>query len=198
MAGAGERTPPERSRRGTSSEMREWNILATSLEGRRDALLVALRRLGAFWRAGYQNVLVGRVDDQQAFLQDVRARLPTDMLLETSVTKIIPVERIALFEPARLVETLIEMLAPRADAIAGKSFHVRLERRGLKGVVHTPTVEREVGAALMSKATAHGREPTVSFDDPDVVVAVETTGTTVGVGLITRELRTAFPFVRIS
>ena len=187
-----------RSRDWASLKMREWNILATSLEGRRDALLVALRRLGMFWRAGYQNVLVGYVEDQHEFLEGVRAHLSRDMLLETSLTKIVPVDRIAQFDPVGLVETLIEMLAPRADQVAGRSFYVRLERRGLKGIVHTPTVEREVGAALISKAAEYGGTTRVSFQDPDLVVAVETTGKTVGVGLLTRELRTAFPFVRVS
>jgi len=90
------------------------------------------------------------------------------------------------------------MLTLRADQIEAKSFYVRLERRGLKGIVHTPTVEREVGAALVSTADAHGGRPTVRFQDPDIIVAIETTGRTVGVGFLTRELRTAFPFVRVS
>jgi tRNA(Ser,Leu) C12 N-acetylase TAN1 len=188
----------ERSGAGESLEIRQWNILATSLEGRRDALLVALRRLGKFWRAGYQNVLVGRVENRQEFLEEVRSRLSTDMLMETSLTKIIPIERIARFDSANLIETLMDMLLPWAEQLAGGSFHVRLERRGLKGIVHTPTVEREVGAALISRADEHGGTTRVCFRDPDVVVAIETTGNVVGVGLLTREMRVAFPFVRVS
>ena len=42
--------------------MASWNVLATSLEGRRDALLMALRRLGKFRRGGYRNVVVGAVE----------------------------------------------------------------------------------------------------------------------------------------
>ena len=37
--------------------MSAWNVLATSLEGRRDGLLVALRRLGRFRPGGYRNVV---------------------------------------------------------------------------------------------------------------------------------------------
>lgn len=177
--------------------MRRWNILATSLEGQRDALRVALRRLGSFWGAGYRNVLVGSVEDPLGFLEKVRARLQTDELLETSLTKIVPVERIAVFEGPRLAETLTEMLVPRADQIAGRSFYVRVERRGLRGIVHTPTVERLVGEALMSAAANLGSPARVTFEDADVVVAAETVGETVGVGFLARELRESFPFVRV-
>jgi tRNA(Ser,Leu) C12 N-acetylase TAN1 len=177
--------------------MRQWNVLATSLEGRRSALLAALRRLGAFWGAGYRNVLVGRVDDREAFLEAVRERLPTDPLLEGSLTKIVPVEQVTQFEAAGLCETVVSALAPATARLAGKTFYVRLERRGFKGVVHTPTVERAVGQALLEAAAGHGAAGRVSFEDPDVIVAVETTGSAVGVGLLTRELRTRFPFVRV-
>jgi tRNA(Ser,Leu) C12 N-acetylase TAN1 len=177
--------------------MRQWNVLATSLEGRRPALLVVLRRLGAFWGAGYRNVLVGRVDDRDAFLEAVRERLPTDPLLEGSLTKIVPVEQVTQFEAAGLCETVVSALAPTTARLAGKTFYVRLERRGFKGVVHTPTVERAVGQALLEAAAGHGAAGRVSFQDPDVIVAVETTGSAVGVGLLTRELRTRFPFVRV-
>jgi tRNA(Ser,Leu) C12 N-acetylase TAN1 len=185
---------------GGSSErddMREWNVLATSLEGRRPALLAALRPLGVFWGAGYRNVLVGRVDDRDAFLDRVRQRLPGDPLLEGSLTKIVPVEQVARFEPAVLCETVVRALVPAGARLAGKTFYVRLERRGFKGVVHTPTVERAVGEALLDAASGHGAAARVRFEDPDVIVALETTGSTVGIGFLTRELRVRFPFVRV-
>jgi tRNA(Ser,Leu) C12 N-acetylase TAN1 len=177
--------------------MREWNVLATSLEGRRDALLTGLRSLGEFWRAGYRNVVVGRVADQRDFLEAVKARLASDMLLQTALTKVVPVELVVAFEPLRLAEVLLERLTPLADRLSGKKFYVRLERRGLKGVVHTPTVERAVGDALFVAAAARGPAPTVGFTDPDVIVAIETTGQSAGVGFLTRELRDEYPFVRV-
>ena len=177
--------------------MREWNVLATSLEGRRPVLLAALRPLGAFWGAGYRNVLVGRVEDRDAFLEAVRERLSTHGLLEGSLTKIVPVDCVRHFEAADLRRTVVAALESSASRLSGKTFYVRLERRGFKGVVHTPTVEREVGEALLDAAARHGAAARVSFRDPDIIVAVETTGSTVGIGLLTRDLRTRFPFVRV-
>jgi tRNA(Ser,Leu) C12 N-acetylase TAN1 len=54
-----------------------------------------------------------------------------------------------------------------------------------------------VGEALLDAAARHGAAARVSFRDPDVIVALETTGSTVGIGLLTRELRLRFPFVRM-
>jgi tRNA(Ser,Leu) C12 N-acetylase TAN1 len=178
--------------------VREWNVLLTSLEGRRPGLLGALRSLGAFWRAGYKNVVVGQVDDQRVFLEAVRDRLSTDMLLETSLTKVIPIARVTTFEPATLVDTAVDLVAPHLDQVAGGRFYVRLERRGFKGVVHTPTIERLVGERVLAAVAAAGRPATVGFEDPDVIVVLETTGETLGLALVTRGLRREFPFVRVS
>jgi tRNA(Ser,Leu) C12 N-acetylase TAN1 len=178
--------------------MRAWNVLVTSLEGRRPALLVALRPLGSFWRAGYKNVVVGQVADQRAFLDAVRGRLSTDMLLETSLTKVIPVEGFAVFDAPVLGDAAMALIEPHLDRIAGQTFYVRLERRGFKGIVHTPTIERVVGERVLVACAVRGRPATVRFDDPDVIVVLETTGDMVGLALLTRDLRAAYPFVRVS
>jgi tRNA(Ser,Leu) C12 N-acetylase TAN1 len=177
--------------------MREWNTLATSLEGRRPELHAALRPLGVFWGAGYRNVLLGHVEDHERFFDAVRARLSTDAALEGSLTKVVPVERVATFEAATLVEAAAALVVPEAARLAGKTFYVRVERRGLKGLVHTPTVERLVGEVAIEAAARCGATPAVRFEDPDVIVAIETAGTAFGVGFLPRELRRRYPFVRV-
>jgi hypothetical protein len=77
-----------------------WNVLATSPEGRRDALLIALRRLGKFRRGGYRNVVIGEVADHGVFLGAVRDALATDPLLPTALAKLVPIEAIVRIEPA--------------------------------------------------------------------------------------------------
>ncbi len=42
-----------------------------------------------------------------------------------------------------------------------------------------------------------GRAPRVEFRDPDAVLVVETVGDAAGLGVITRALRSEFPFVKI-
>jgi tRNA(Ser,Leu) C12 N-acetylase TAN1 len=177
--------------------MASWNVLATSLEGRRDALLIALRRLGKFRRGGYRNVVLGRVDDVPAFLAAVRDALASDPLLPTALAKVVPVETTIRFDATNAVDTFAVAAEPLLDRLAGGSFFVRLERRGMKGRLHTPTVERALGDRVWKALESRGATPRVEFHDPDAVLVVETIGDEAGLGVITRALRTEFPFVRI-
>src|SRR6266436_342638 len=156
--------------------MASWNVLATSLEGRRDALLMALRRLGKFRRGGYRNVVVGAVESVDEFLARVREALDADPLLPTALARVVPIEATVRFEAPTAVETLAAAAEPFVDRLAGGSFFVRLERRGLKARLHTPRVE---------------------FKDPDAVLVIETIGDEAGIGVVTRALRTQHPFVKI-
>ncbi len=177
--------------------MAPWNVLATSLEGRRDALLIALRRLGKFRRGGYRNVIVGQVDDLPAFLVAVREALGSEPLLPTALAKVVPVETIVRFDPANAPETFAAAAEPLLDRLAGGTFFVRLERRGMKGRLHTPTLERDLGDRVWRALEARGHTPRVEFRDPDAVLVVETVGDEAGIGIVTRKLRQEFPFVKI-
>lgn len=174
-----------------------WNVLATALEGRRDALLIALRRLGRFRRGGYRNVVVGQVDDVPVFLAEVRDALASDPLLPTALAKVVPVEIVVRIAAETAVDTLAAAAEPLVERLAGGSFFVRLERRGLKGRLHTPTVERAVGDRVWKALEARGHVPRVDFGDPDAVLVIETVGEEAGLAVLSRALRTEFPFVRI-
>ena len=177
--------------------MASWNVLATSLEGRRDALLIALRRLGKFRRGGYRNVIVGRVEDVSAFLVAVRDALASEPLLPTALAKVVPVETIVRFDPMNAADTFAAAAEPMLDRLAGGTFFVRLERRGMKGRLHTPTLERDLGDRVWKALEARGVAPRVAFRDPDAVLVVETVGDEAGLGVILRTMRTEFPFVKV-
>jgi len=174
-----------------------WNVLATAQEGRRDALLIALRRLGRFRRGGYRNVVVGEVDDPAGFLPAVRDALTTDLLLPTALAKVVPVETVVRITADTAVDTLAAAAERFLDRLSGGSFFVRLERRGMKGRLHTPTVERAVGDKVWRALEARGEAPRVVFDDPDAILVIETVGDEAGLAVIPRALRQEFPFVRL-
>ena len=177
--------------------MAEWNILATSLEGRRDALLLSLRRLGRFRPGGYRNVVIGLVDDLPDFLVRVREALAADGLLPTALAKVMPIEVTTQIEAETAVATLAAAAEPFLDRLAGGSFFVRLERRGLKGRLHSPSVEREIGDHVWRALEARGHVPRVDFADPDAVLVVETIGDRAGLTVVSRALRQEHPFVKI-
>jgi tRNA(Ser,Leu) C12 N-acetylase TAN1 len=177
--------------------MGSWNVLATSLEGRRDALLIALRKLGKFRRGGYRNVVVGQVDDVPAFLVAVRDALATDPLLPTALAKVVPVESLVRFDALNAVDAFAAAAEPLLGRLGSGSFFVRLERRGLKGRLHTPTVERDLADRVWRELETRGHAPRVEFRDPDAVLVVETVGDEAGIGLLTRTLRREYPFVKV-
>jgi tRNA(Ser,Leu) C12 N-acetylase TAN1 len=90
-------------------------------------------------------------------------------------------------------------LLPFVELLAGKRFYVRLERRGHKGQIVSPEVERELDAFIEQTLAAAGRKPApVDFEHPDaVVVVVETIGDRCGVGLLTRETMDRYDCVRV-
>ena len=177
--------------------MASWNVLATSPEGRRDALLIALRRLGKFRRGGYRNVVLGQVADPAEFLRAVREGLISDPLLPTALARVVPIETTVRIEAESAADTVAAAAEPFLERLAGQSFFVRLERRGLKGRLHTPTFERDLADRLWKALEARGHSPRVEFEDPDAIVVVETIGDEAGIALVTRALRVEHPFIRI-
>jgi len=173
-----------------------WNVLLVCRQGPgvTGRALAALARLGRFRTGGYPQVLLGVVDrgggdpaaSLTAGIEDVVAgEPPFDDLLE----RVVPVERAILFRREDVTEALCEELEDSGPRLAGKSFHVRTHLRGLKGRVEHPAVERALGAFLGERAQAAGAPARVTFDDPDVIVAIEVAGQRVGYAFLDRQLR---------
>jgi tRNA(Ser,Leu) C12 N-acetylase TAN1 len=175
----------------------DWNLVVTAHGGRRHDLVYALRPIVRLRRAGYSEVLVGRADDVDRCLDGIRARADADPNFAAEVlARVVPVARTfplgADVEGQLRVET-----ATFLDALVGRTFHVRVERRGHKQVVQSDRMERALGTALVEELKRRGATPRVTFADPDLIVAVELIGDTGGVGLVSRELRARYPFVRL-
>ena len=172
-------------------------MLATSVEGARPVLLAGLRRRGAFRGGGYRNVAIGRVAAVPAFLDAVRDDLARAPGLAAALGRILPIERTLRLDPNDALANLEEAIVPLHPRLAGGSYFVRLERRGLRDALHSTDVERTLGAALWRALEAAGHTPRVAFRDADAVIVIETLGDRAGIGIVDRKLRSAYPFVRI-
>jgi len=175
----------------------DWNIVVTSRPGGQRAVRRALHPFVRLRRAGFRNVLIGRVGDIATFLAEVAELLEQRRSVASALGKIMPVGHIFAIDVSRFHDQLAEETAPLVEQLIGRSFHVRVERRGHKGVINTHAAELALGEALYGALEARGAKPTVTFSDPDVVVAVEVVGNLAGIELLTRELRQRFPFVRV-
>jgi tRNA(Ser,Leu) C12 N-acetylase TAN1 len=174
-----------------------WNVLVTAREGTPRQLRGALSRLVRLARSGFRNVFLAHVDDPDAFLAAVAELRAARPMLDGWLGKIVPVERTFPVEPAAFQARLEAEATHFLDRLAGRSFHVRIERRGHKGHIDTHACEQALGAHLWEALERRGAHPVIDFEDPDVVLAVELVGDTAGMALVTRERRTRFPFVKV-
>lgn len=167
----------------------DWNVVVTVDQGFERAE-EELGALGAVSRTEYYNVLVMEVEDREAFLEELEdlGRLMPDFLGEC-LARVEPAQHVFSFQSAEeFEEKATEVMRALAPDLAGRSFHVRMHRRGFGDELSSGEEERELaGVVYDTLEEAGSAEPSVTFDDPDAVVAVETVSNRAGISLWTRE-----------
>ena len=176
--------------------MKDWNVVVT-LRGREfGRALGYLRRFGEVAPSGFFNVLVMKVEDPRAFLEYLRAQAVQFPESVRFLARVTPVARTFAFHSSEEFESRAkEVLEELAPALAGKSFHVRVHRRGFKGRLHSLDEEHVLDDALLERLREAGAPGRLAFEDPDAVVTVETVGTQAGTSVWTREEVHRHPFL---
>lgn len=175
----------------------EWNVVVTTRDGGFDRAEAFLDELGEVARTGYYNVLVMRVDDPRDLVDEIAARAGfVPDLLDDVLSRVVPADRAFSFDsPAAFRRKTGEIVREWAGALAGASFHVRFERRGFGERLSSAEEERRIGEVLHEALEERGTPGSVDFDDPDVVVAVESVSNRAGLALLSRDDREAYPFL---
>ena len=176
--------------------MRDWNVVVT-LNGREfGRALGYLRRFGEVAPSGFFNVLVMKVADPRGFLAHLRAQAEQSPDSVRFLARVTPVDRTFAFHSTEEFESHAkEALRELAPALAGKSFHVRVHRRGFKGQLHSLNEEHVLDDALLERLRDAGAPGRLSFEDPDAVVTVETVGAQAGTSVWSREEVHHHPFL---
>lgn len=178
--------------------MWQFNVLVTMAhDGRYYHLLKELAVYGEFHKTGFHGVALGRVTDVEGFCETIRQKRDAQIIAFQDVARVVPLERVFTFEVDDFLAKLCCALRPWIARLAECRFHVRLERRGLKGQIISPDIEQALDAYILDELIDLGHRAIIDFDDPDAVVAIETIGDRCGVGLITREMNEKFDFVRV-
>ncbi len=110
----------------------------------------------------------------------------------------LPLDQTFFFRLEQFDGKLKEAVRSYLPELAGKHFYVRLERRGFKGRIVSPELERALDRYVLEALAREGTEAQVDFSHPDAVVAVETCGDRCGVGLLERDLMDRYDFVRVA
>ena len=178
--------------------MRDWNVVITVHDGHFTRACQLLDRFGKIKRTGFYNVLVMKVEDVAAFqeqLADLAAIVP-DIL--GVIARVMPATELFEFQSAEAFETRAREVALQwAPQLAGKSFHARMHRRGLKEALPSQQEERMLDDALLEALESAGTPGRIDFEDPDFILDVETVGRRAGMALWTREELHRYPFLKL-
>ncbi|MFW6206580.1 MAG: THUMP domain-containing protein [Gemmatimonadota bacterium] len=176
----------------------EWNVVVTVDEDF-DAAEEELAALGSVARTEYFNVLVMKVEDPDAFLRDLedRGRM-VPPLLRRWLSRVEPARHTIQFQSGdEFEERASEVIRGLAPELAGKSFHVRMHRRGFREDLDSGEEERKLAGVVYETLREEDlEEPSVTFDDPDAVLVVETVSNRAGISLWTREDLEEHPILR--
>lgn len=176
----------------------DWNMLVSIREGGYQEALRRLRELGTVSDTEYFNVLVLRVDDVHQALERLREWYETDPQLRGWLGHAVPATDTFTFQnPAEFEAKAREVVMEWLAELAGKGFHIRMHRRGFKGRLSSAEEERRLGAAIIEALAKAGTPAHLNFDDPDVIVSIETVGQHAGLSVWTREMLAYYPFLRL-
>jgi tRNA(Ser,Leu) C12 N-acetylase TAN1 len=173
-----------------------WNVIVTVRHDYGRAVQL-LRKHGTIERTGLFNVIVMRVADVHALLEQIEQA--ADPRFFDTISHIVPVTHKLTFSTAEDLERQALAVALGWQAqLAGRSVHVRMRRRGHKGEIHGAEVEHQLGKMLLDELARRGTPGRFEHDDPDLVIAIETIRDEAGLALWTRAELERYPFLRAS
>jgi tRNA(Ser,Leu) C12 N-acetylase TAN1 len=161
----------------------------------------AIRVLGVFGpirKTGFFNVLLLQADDIPEMLESLKETMTRYPGSLSFLARVIPVSHTFTFQtPGEFEEKAGEIVLGWVDSLAGKSFHVRMRRRGFKGKISGLDEEHFLDRLLLAGLAGKVTPGRITFDNPDAIIAIETVGQWAGLSLWLREDLERYPFVKL-
>lgn len=178
--------------------MGEWNVVVSVRVGSYQSARRLLGSFGRVHRTPFYNVLALQVDDVPRFVESLREGLSASPAHYAVLHHLMPAHKTFRFQSPEEFEALArEAVGPWLADLAGKTFYVRMHRRGFKGRLSSQHEEQVLDKFLLAGLEEMGCPGRISFDDPDAVCVVETIGQWAGLSLWTRADRERFPFLHV-
>lgn len=178
--------------------MKDANAVV-NLNGR--GLRQAIGVLGVFGpvrKTGFFNVLLLKASDIQDMLESLKNMMTADPGSLSFLARLIPVTNSFTFQtPGEFEEKAKEAALGWLDGLGGRSFHVRMRRRGFKGKMSGLDEEHFLDSLLLDALEEKGTPGRITFDNPDAIIAVETVGQWAGLSIWRREDLEKYPFVKL-
>ncbi|MBM4295085.1 MAG: hypothetical protein FJ126_09330 [Deltaproteobacteria bacterium] len=177
--------------------MKEWNVVITSQMGEEPRLLKELADLGEFHPSGFRAVFLGKVPDVGGFLETLNRHWEEKPYLPHLLSTVTPIRTVFPFTLENLSSRLREKVLDFIEEIGDAAFYVRMKRRGHKGELSSQEVEQALDRFLLEELEARGRQGHIDFEAAEVFVVVETIHNQCGLGLVTREMKEKYPFIKV-
>jgi len=179
--------------------MSNWNIVATTVEGKYNQALSFLVQFGTVKPTAYYNVVLLQVQDVPGFMAALAAEWETQGGRHALLQRAVPMTHTFNFSDREgFGRRAAEIALAWAPHLTGKTFHVRMHRRGFKEQMSSEQEEQLLNTVIVEATAQSGRPAMVSYDDPDAVAAVETIGSHAGMSLWFREDLKRYPFLKLN
>src|SRR3989304_5283883 len=130
--------------------MQDWNVVISVREGGYSDARELLRQYAEVSRTHYFNVLVAKVDHPRDLLETLTELTATLPDIPKFLARVVPLTVTFDFNsPDHFEEQAREAVLGWAAELAGKTFHVRVHRRGHKQDLPSPKEERLLDEALL-------------------------------------------------
>jgi tRNA(Ser,Leu) C12 N-acetylase TAN1 len=177
--------------------MKDWNVVVTVNEDGYRRVRRMLAPFGAIASTDYYNVMVMRVADPAGMMTELASCIEESPGLMNDLSRVIPAAHTFNFQNAEEFEEHARAIVlDWLTQLAGRTFYVRLHRRGFKGTLSSPQEERFLDEVILSGLQKLNAPGQISFEDPDAVIDIETVGNRAGISLWTREDLQRFTFLR--
>jgi tRNA(Ser,Leu) C12 N-acetylase TAN1 len=168
--------------------VKDWNLVVSVYQDGFRRAIRALEKLGPVERSHYHNVLVMKVEDPMSLLAAIERQTEEMPALYDAIARVAPAARRFEFGSAdEFRERAKPILREWAARLAGHSFHARLHRRGARQELRSPDIEKFIDDEILAATSEAGTPATMSFTDPDAVIAIDTIDDQAGMGLWTRD-----------
>jgi tRNA(Ser,Leu) C12 N-acetylase TAN1 len=176
--------------------VKDWNVVVTSHMWQDKRLLRELAGLGEFRPSGFTAVILGLVPEVGEFLEALKTLWEKSPFLPEYLSSVVPIRTVFPFTVEDLRERLQAELHALAPELAGKAFYVRLKRRGHKGEFSSQELEQALDQFLKDEFCSR-LGCRIDFQAPDLILVVEAIHNQCGLGLVTREMKERYPFIKI-
>jgi len=178
--------------------MNDWNVVITVYDDGYNQARKILEGYGKVDRTDYFNILLMQAADPRQLLEALQEEADRDPESMKSLARIMPVVETFTFQSAGEFEGKARKAVWNwLPELGGKSFHLRMHRRGFKGRLSSMDEERFLDTYLLEALEMAGTQGEITFDDPDAILALETVGPRAGLSLWTRAELERYPLLHL-